>query len=195
MDLIALDGAALHHLGRLVETLTMPQLAAPTPCAGWNVGDLVDHMNREHEAISAEILGTSIALEPDPRSAFTQAVARWRAAFSQPGLLDREVFVAKYQARYPGRQVLSVHLADMLVHHWDIGKAIGVEPELPADLVAVAVPVARALPPDGPLRGAGRTYAPPVPVHPDASPLDLLVAALGRSPSWHAHEETTANPS
>ncbi|GGO70026.1 TIGR03086 family metal-binding protein [Nonomuraea cavernae] len=193
MDLRALDAAALNHLSSLITTISASQLSATTPCAGWNVADLIDHMNREHEAVSSTILGAPLILDADPRSAFAQAIARWKAAFGQPGMLDQEVYVPKYQKRYLGQEILWVHLADMLVHHWDISKAIAVAPDLPAALVAVALPVAQALPVDGPLRGAGSTYAPPVDVPPNASPGDLLVAALGRSPAWRAAEDLPPN--
>ncbi|MGW0810909.1 TIGR03086 family metal-binding protein [Nonomuraea sp. NPDC002799] len=195
MNLLALDAAALDHVGNLVEGLTEAQLAAATPCAGWTVRDLIDHMNTEHEAISEGLLNAFITLDPDPRRAFPQAAARWRAAFGQPGLLERDIHIPKYGVRYPCRQILSIHLADMLTHHWDISRAIGLDPDLPADLLSVAVPVAQALPAEGALRGPGRTYASPVQVQENASPTDLLVAALGRSPSWRASQEPAARTS
>ncbi|WP_369637240.1 hypothetical protein [Nocardia sp. JMUB6875] len=71
----------------------------------------------------------------------------------------------------------------MLVHRWDLAKALGIAPELPADLVAVALPIAAAVPEDGPLRGP-KGYAHPVPVAAESAPEDRLVAAFGRSPSW-----------
>ncbi|MFG1948636.1 TIGR03086 family metal-binding protein [Nonomuraea sp. NPDC048826] len=186
MDIHTQDSAALDLLDDLVGKLTDEQLTAPTPCAGWTVRDLVDHMNTEHEAITHALLPASEPLDADPRVAFAQATSRWRAAFGRPGVLEEDVHLPGYGIRLPCRQVLSVHLADMLTHYWDIGRAIDHPVDLPADLLSVAVPIARALPADGPLRGHGRAYASPV-VAPDGGSLvDELVAALGRSPSWRA---------
>ncbi|MGW4365661.1 TIGR03086 family metal-binding protein [Nocardia takedensis] len=182
MDIYDLDSRALRELSKLVESLSVTDLTAWTPCAGWRVRDLVAHMNSEHEAISAPLLGTELALEGEPTEIFGPAVERWIEAFrGRPA--DEQIHVPKFGAGAPAGQILRVHFADMLVHRWDLGRALGVDPALPEDLVAVALPIAAAVPDRGPLRGP-KGYAPSVAVPADASPVDRLVAALGRSPSW-----------
>lgn len=184
MDAYELDRRALYELLSLVETLTDADLDRATPCVGWAVRDLLAHMNFEHEAISAGLLGAAATLDPDPRKGFAQAVSRWCEAFrGRPD--DQLVHIPKFDSKSPVGLLLRLHFADMLVHRWDLAKALGIAPELPADLVAVALPIAAAVPDDGPLRGP-KGYAKPVPVAAESTPEDQLVAAFGRSPAWPA---------
>ncbi len=56
--------------------------------------------------------------------------------------------------------------------------------DLEPDVLAAAVPVARAVP-DGELRRQGVVpFAPGIAVAGDAGVLDQIVAMLGRSPAW-----------
>ncbi|MEC3957582.1 TIGR03086 family metal-binding protein [Nocardia sp. CDC153] len=182
MDIFELDRRALTDLVTLVGGLTDADLDRPTPCAGWVVRDLLRHMNSEHEAISEGSLNTEIVLEADPRKAFAQAASRWIEAFG--GLAaDHLVRLPKFGTELHAQSLLRVHFIDMLTHRWDLAKALAVDPALPEDLLAVALPIATAIPNQGPLRGP-HGYAAPLPASPTATPTDLLVSALGRSPSW-----------
>ncbi len=144
-------------------------------------------MNSEHEAISAGLLGATATLDSDPRNGFAQAVSRWCEAFK--GCSEGQlVYIPKFDSASPVGLLLRLHFADMLVHRWDLTKALGIAPELPADLVAVALPIAAAVPEDGPLRGL-KGYAKPVSVPVESTPEDQLVAAFGRSPSWSGQSE------
>jgi uncharacterized protein (TIGR03086 family) len=185
MDIRELDGKALEALRQRVIAVTDAELMASTPCAGWTVRDLLGHMNSEHEAITEHLL-TPCALDPDPRLAFNQAADRWIMAFSASDILEQDIEVAKYGLRVPCQQLLSIHFADMLVHQWDLARATGVDPSLPADLVLAALPIVLAIPAGPPLRGPHGAYADAVPIPDDASATDRLVATLGRSPAWSA---------
>ncbi|RZS44128.1 uncharacterized protein (TIGR03086 family) [Herbihabitans rhizosphaerae] len=182
MDIRDLDRRALDGLREIVTALRDADMAAPTPCAGWTVRDLIEHMNTEHEAISTLILDEPVTLDTDPRRAFGQAVDRWLAAFATDGMPDIDIYLPMLGSRWPADQVLSVHFADMLTHRWDLTTALGRDPELPADLLELALPIATAIPTTGPLRGP--IYGAPVPITDTASATDQLVAALGRSPAW-----------
>lgn len=183
MDISELDARALHDLVPIVEALTDADLGAPTPCIGWQVRDLLQHMNSEHEAVSELLLPESAVLDADPRKAFGQIISRWITATGAALTDGRAISVPKFGTEFPAESLLSIHFADMLVHRWDIAKALGVDPDLPEDLVGLALPIALSIPDTGPLRGVNG-YAQAVPMPDSAPPTDRLVAALGRSPDW-----------
>jgi uncharacterized protein (TIGR03083 family) len=50
-EALRLDAQALHLLRADVNALSDDELSSPTPCAGWQVTDLLCHMTDEHERI------------------------------------------------------------------------------------------------------------------------------------------------
>jgi len=72
------------------------------------------------------------------------------------------------------------------MHAWDVARALDVGLDLPEDVVRAALPVAEAVP-DGPGRlEPGAAFAPRLPEPPGATPMDRILALLGRSPTWPA---------
>lgn len=177
-----LDDAALALVAQQVALLDRAELALPTPCAGWNVGDLLHHMNERHEAMAVGVLGAAEAVIDDPRGQFAISAARWTLAVDTgpselrvPGMADG---VAK-------EQVQAVHFLDMVVHGWDLAVSLGRPVMTPTALVTAALPIAEfANAPGSPL--AGSAYQPPFAAPLAASPIDRLVAMLGRDPAWRS---------
>jgi uncharacterized protein (TIGR03086 family) len=86
--------------------------------------------------------------------------------------------------RVPGRQAISFHYIDYVVHGWDVARSLGLPFELPEDVLRLAVPVAEAVP-DGDRRQVpGAALAPGRPAPDDAEPLTRILTLLGRSPAW-----------
>jgi uncharacterized protein (TIGR03086 family) len=107
------------------------------------------------------------------------------AAFSADGVLDRQFPLPEFAAGpdFPARQAVSFHLVDYVVHSWDVAKALGLQVHFTRELLDTALQVAQAVP-DGAARLApGAAFSPAVAGR-DASPLDRIVAVLGRSPDW-----------
>ncbi|MEU7903586.1 TIGR03086 family metal-binding protein [Actinoplanes sp. NPDC049118] len=115
---------------------------APTPCAGWDVRALVDHVVRE-DLWAAELLaGRSIAdvgdridgdpLGADPASAWSAASAAARSAADAA----RDDAVVDLSA---GPTAVDEYLrqlaADHVVHAWDLATATGTNLRIEADLV------------------------------------------------------------
>jgi uncharacterized protein (TIGR03086 family) len=176
------DAEALSLLRADVSALGDGELSSSTPCAGWRVADLLGHMTSEHERIATPMLGRPAAPSADVRQGFTASADRWLEAFQRAGAavlvpgLNREVATGR---------VLAVHFVDMLVHRWDLARAVGRSCPVPASLVAAAWPIAaESTAPGSPLVGAGRAYAPRVPG--DFSAFDQVIALLGRNPAWAA---------
>jgi uncharacterized protein (TIGR03086 family) len=179
----SLDAAALGLVVAQVALVGDEDLGRPTPCDGWMVADLISHMNVEHETIIEPILGPRRGCSDDPRLDFPPIAARWITALDLTGV---DVMVPKMGLRIGTEQVQSVHFVDMLVHGWDVARAVGRSHLVADEFVGEAFPVARAITaPSSPL--AGTAYAAPVAERAEWAPLDNLAAILGRNvEAWTA---------
>jgi uncharacterized protein (TIGR03086 family) len=166
-DIHALDAAALAVLGCDVETITTTELHLPTPCAGWNVKDLIDHMNTEHQAILEPLLGPS-APEADSCAAFATATGRWIGAFGLRDASPPTIWVPKFGVALPADAVLHVHFMDMIVHRWDLSQARATPFTVSDDWLDIALAFASSISADSPLRDPrSPSYAPPLPTTPE----------------------------
>lgn len=181
--MLLLDAAAMALLSHDVVTLTDADLDAQTPCPGWTVADLIDHMNERHQAFLAPEFAPLDIPAGERRDAFARIAARWLVAIEKAG----------DTVHLPGRgpaateRVLSIHLVDMLTHRWDLNRALGRPCPVPDRLTAAAEPIARSITaPGSPLNGPNGAYRPPVPADRARSAMDTIVALLGRDPDWRS---------
>jgi uncharacterized protein (TIGR03086 family) len=99
-------------------------------------------------------------------------------AVVEPGATERTVTLSR--GATPAEQYLTEMTMDLIVHAWDLGKAIGYGQGLPADLAEFGYEQARGW---GDVSGSGYFHA-PVPVPDDAPAEDKLVGLTGRDPNW-----------
>jgi uncharacterized protein (TIGR03086 family) len=124
-------------------------------------------------------------LGSDPAADYRASAETVLAAFSADGVLDRQFPLPEFAAGpdFPARQAVSFHLVDYVAHSWDVAKALGLQVHFTRELLDTALQVAQAVP-DGAARLApGAAFSPAVAGR-DGSPLDRIVAVLGRSPGW-----------
>jgi uncharacterized protein (TIGR03086 family) len=187
-DLLRLDAAALALICHDVVTVADAELEAPTPCPGWTVADLIDHMNERHQAfLTPEFTPLDLRAEGQ-RDGFAQVAARWVVAMEQAGE------VVHLPGRGPAATdwVLSVHLVDMLTHRWDLTRALGRPCPVPERLTTAALPLARSITaPDSGPPGRHGAYLPPRPDDPARTAMDTVVALLGRDPHWQPPARST----
>ncbi|MFJ5263437.1 TIGR03086 family metal-binding protein [Streptomyces sp. NPDC088387] len=164
----------------LVRAATPEHFGLPTPCEDWTVRDLLDHLVWENIIWGGLAQGTPPTdghaedhLGDDHIAAFDTAAAEARAAFRQPGLLERSFGPA------PGRRLVEQLLVELLVHGWDLAAALGHDRDLEPAVARAALPVVReiygALP-----RTPGGSLAPARPTPDSAPALDQVAAFLGR---------------
>ena len=162
-----------------------PDLRHPTPCQGWDLETLLDHLSDSigvlHAAISA---GDAGAAPPGRAGPDLDPVARLRGQAA--GLLGACAAVDPSERRVAicDRQLTVSVVAltgaiEVAVHGWDISVACGTRRPVPPGLAAILLPVAPLLITPGTRPGL---FAGPVRLTGPACPGDQLVAFLGRQP-------------
>lgn len=180
-EALRFDRQALELIRADVASITDAEMTLPTPCQGWNVADLIAHMNREHTAICGVPAGAS-PVGTDPRAEFAPITERWLALFSTAGDTVR---IPRLAAELPTQTVLATHAVDMLIHRWDLARARGRTPHTPADLLPRAHAVADLVTvPGSPLTGPEGVYKSPIPAAAGSGSFDALVSKYGRDPNW-----------
>jgi uncharacterized protein (TIGR03086 family) len=172
-------------VGDLIDRIAAGQWAAPTPCAEWNVRDLVSHLVGLNLVFVAMLQGSPMPergtdrLGTNPAGAYRQSATALQAAATLPGVLERSQATPLGVAT--GADRLRWRIADLLVHGWDLRQATGAPAELPGDLVEQALQFVRAELPSQPRTGR---FDDPQPVSDNAPGIDRLAAFTGRPVPW-----------
>jgi uncharacterized protein (TIGR03086 family) len=185
MDALSLLAPAAEDFGRHVHAVAPPDWDAPSPCAGWTVRDVVNHMVGEH-LWAPELLGGATVesvgdrfdgdmVGDDPIGAWDRAIYRSLDAWSRTPT-DRPVHLSFGET--PAGEYADQMLVDLVVHGWDIARGAGLDERLDPDAVAHALAYVERHP--SMLSGSG-LFAGPVPVESD-DPQDRLLGLLGRRP-------------
>jgi uncharacterized protein (TIGR03086 family) len=120
----------------------------------------------------------SEAVGADPVAACEGAVRSVRAAFAEPGALERTVHHPI--GDIPGSRLLVMRIADSVVHSWDLATAIGVDPGLDEQLIEFVYGNYAPRAQSGALYATGWFTAPTRPLPEGATPLERLIHLMGR---------------
>jgi uncharacterized protein (TIGR03086 family) len=181
----------------VVSVVTRDDLRRPTPCAGWNLLDLLAHMTAQHYGFAAAARGVDSptvwesvhvadAVATDPGGTYAAAATDVLDAFAADGVLDATLPLPEFGpgAAFPGAQAIGFHFVDYVVHGWDVARSIGAPFALPDDLVAAVLPLVFVVP-DGEFRTMdGAPFGPAIAAPDRATDLDRILSHLGRSPDW-----------
>ncbi|MEW2527696.1 TIGR03086 family metal-binding protein [Streptomyces sp. NPDC047071] len=181
-------GQAVEQFGDRVHAVRQDQWDAPTPCARWTVRDLVNHLVSEQlwveplvrDRATVEEVGGAFdgdLLGPDPVASWDTAAAASRAALGAPGALAGTVHLSYGDT--PARAYCAQMTTDLVVHTWDLARAIGADERLPDALVAAA---AREVAPYAADLAHSGLFAAPVEPPPGADAQTELLCLLGRTP-------------
>jgi uncharacterized protein (TIGR03086 family) len=185
--------AAQRAFTERVHAVREDQWQLPTPDTEWNVADLVGHLIEEHRwaapllhgldlDTAGKVVQGSRSLPVDGgvganlAEEWDEAAVESADAFSADGALDRSVGLSSGDT--PVRQYITEMIFDLVVHGWDLGRAIGYDKALPEDVVEAVYAEAQNY---GDLSASGH-FNEPVPVPDAASPIDKLIALTGRDP-------------
>ncbi|WP_030685343.1 TIGR03086 family metal-binding protein [Streptomyces sp. NRRL B-1347] len=171
------------------------QLGAPTPCAEYDVKDLVNHLLHvvvEFQALAAKgsadftVTPDYVARDADWRERFAREADGLAAAWSAPGADEGTTGTMGL----PAATVGAMALLDLTVHAWDLARATGQEYEVQAgapgapglaDVLEVLRGAVEGMAPTARSMGV---FGEPVPVREDATSLERLLARTGRDPAW-----------
>ncbi|OBI20716.1 TIGR03086 family protein [Mycobacterium sp. E2327] len=192
--------AAVQASVDVVAGVTRDDLSRPTPCAGWDLLDLLAHMTAQHRGFAAAARGHGDsatvweadcvveAVAADPGGTYAAAAADVLDAFAADGVLDASFSLPDFGpgAAFPGAIAIGFHFVDYVVHGWDVARSIGAPFALPDDVVAAVLPLVFVIP-DGEYRATdGAPFGPAVTAPDGAADLDRILGHLGRSPGWNA---------
>ena len=181
-----LDSAVSYALGSAALG-TAQLLPCPTPCLGWDLATLLDHVSESigvlHQAVTAGCATASAVPPgypwpgPDPVARLRGQAARLQDACAAAGPAERRVAV--WDRELTASMVAVTGAIEIAVHGWDISVACGARRPVPPGLAAVLLPIAPLLITPGTRPGL---FADPVRLPGPASLGDQLVAFLGRQP-------------
>ena len=141
----------------------------PSPCDGWDARAVLEHVIGFHDVLLLRPLG----LKPDrPRD---DPQRRWESTYLQlEKAFDLDIGP-------DATAILPNVTRDVLVHTWDLARAVGADDQLDVDWCESFY---AALPADpGALSGSGMFDA-PVAVGDQSDVQSKLLARLGRNPNW-----------
>jgi uncharacterized protein (TIGR03086 family) len=154
------------------------QLDAKTPCDGWDVRTLMDHMLDTQRYFLASARGEEASppapeppsvLSDDPVSDFATGRKDMLDAFGAPGVTEKT------------GPALGIAFSDQLLHGWDLARATKQDATMPADLAQAAYDTIHGAFTDDQRKGV---FKPELTVGADASAQDTLLAYAGRDPEW-----------
>jgi uncharacterized protein (TIGR03086 family) len=158
----------------------------PTPCAGWNVRALINHLIGANRLFAAwavgekpemAVLGADHLADGEPVKLYKEAARAALDAFATPGATDR---LATLPSGDSGPRIVDMYLMEQVLHGWDLAAATG-QDRNPDPAVTRAVYDAWYGRVPAAVRDLGTVFGPEQPCPPDASVADRLAAYLGRS--------------
>ncbi|MFD3512635.1 TIGR03086 family metal-binding protein [Streptomyces sp. NPDC058657] len=167
---------------------------SPTPCAEWNVAQVLQHAAGDQLAYAAKLTGgagpdydpfapTGTFAESGggtPQALLEDALSRTAEAFAVVAPADESVPVPLPPFQLPAAQAAAAAALDAAVHAWDIAVATGGPSPLAPALARTLRPVADAL--VEPLRGFA--FAAALRPRPGADEATALLNHLGRDAHW-----------
>ncbi|MEU9212952.1 maleylpyruvate isomerase family mycothiol-dependent enzyme [Streptomyces sp. NPDC048415] len=195
-----LERSLAYALGS-VAAVVPGSLGRPTPCARWDLGELLGHLDDSVEALYEGVAGGRVGLCPapgaaDPVCAFRERacalLGAWAVVSGQVTSAERSPGVGESSPGEGdscvgvGDQSLELGLlaavgaVEIAVHGWDVAQACGRTRPIPPGLAAELLPVARGVVADA---DRGVRFAEPVGAPSSwPGPGDRLLAFLGRHP-------------
>ncbi|WP_051128623.1 TIGR03086 family metal-binding protein [Mycobacterium sp. 360MFTsu5.1] len=176
----------------VVNTVGLADLRRPTPCAAWDVAELLAHMTVQHRGFAAAARGggqdlalwdpASVRDTDDPIGDYAVAARDVLAAFAAADP-ESQFALPELGTTVPAEMAIGFHLIDYVVHGWDVAASLGIRFRLPDDVVAAALPLAFAVP-DGDFRSMPNAPFGPAQAGDSATDFDRLLRHLGRDPQW-----------
>jgi uncharacterized protein (TIGR03086 family) len=197
-NIVALHRRAVAGIRPVLDRLDPEDLGRPTPCTGWDLQALLEHMTGQDHGFAAAVRAAARGGDVDvaafaprplgssPTSSLTAGLDEVVAAFAAGS--DGPVLLPEFGARLPVPIVVRMHLIDTLVHGWDVAAALGRQADYTAELdpevVAAALTMSEQIPDDESREGPGAPFGHALPAPAEATPWTRTLTLLGRDPAW-----------
>jgi uncharacterized protein (TIGR03086 family) len=201
-NILELHRRAVAGLGPVVGRVSPADLGRPTPCAGWDLRTLLEHMTGQDHGFAAAVRAARTGGEVDvsafaprplgatPAATLATGLDEVVDAFAEAAGLEQPVLLAEFDARLPLPIVAGMHLVDTLVHGWDVAATLGTQADyaarVDADVVAAALAMAEQVPDDQSREAPDAPFGHAVAAPADADPWTRTLTLLGRDPAWTA---------
>jgi uncharacterized protein (TIGR03086 family) len=148
---------------------------ASTPCDGWSVRDLLNHMLDTQRYFAGSARGEDVSppsatppelLTDDPVADLATSRAEVLSAFGEPGVLEKT------------GPSLGIAFSDQLLHGWDLARATGQDATMPDGLAEQAYRIIHGRFTEEQRQGV---FKPEISVPDDASAQQRLLAYTGRT--------------
>ena len=185
-DIAQLHRKALEQTRTVVAAIGRDQWHATTPCDGWDVQALLNHLVSGN--LWAAELGAGATIEQvgdrldgdvlgeNGLAAYDTSAEVAAAAFEAPGALQAPCAVS--YGPVPGSVYAGHRFIDVLIHGWDLAVATGQDTTLDPDLIDAAYDTLRA---EADMVRASGMFGDNLTVPADASPQTRLLAFIGRA--------------
>ena len=184
-DIAELHAQALEHTGRIVAGIPADRWQSATPCDGWDVRALLNHLVAGNLWAAELAAGGTIAgvgdrldgdhLGTDPAGSYAASADAAAAVFRKPGAMDAPCAVS--YGPVPGSVYAGHRFVDVFVHGWDLAAATGQDAELDPALMQACREILD--PQIAAFRGAG-AFGAELPAPRNATAQDQFLAMLGR---------------
>jgi uncharacterized protein (TIGR03086 family) len=187
----SLMAPAAEEAARIVRGVPEDLLDAPTPCPGWDVRALINHMIlwSGPGATAARKLppegpieeGQDFVADGDWAARYTGRVRAMAAAWGNAEAWEGRTSLTGKPDGMPAPFIGWMLMGECVLHGWDLAVATSQKITLPDDLVAELYE--RTLP-SADMGREYKVFGAEVKVPDSAPPLDRLLGLTGRDPSW-----------
>ncbi|MCZ4099998.1 TIGR03086 family protein [Streptomyces sp. So13.3] len=189
-------GPAAQRLADLLSAIPDEQLTAPTPCAKYTLGDLLDHVDGLSHAFLIAARKTPLSEGSQPPSPDASRLgADWRTripeqlttlaeAWRDPAAWEGMTEVGG--VTMPAGMIGRVGLNELTIHGWDIARATGQPFSADVQTLEGCREFVEPLAAPGQSPARQGIFGPAVAIPSDAPLLDRIVALTGRDPAWAA---------
>lgn len=180
---------AADQLAELVRNVTDSDLKAPTPCPGYTVGDLLDHVNGLSVAFTMAARktplegtgsGDAARLPLDFRESVPARLNELAQAWRVPPAWEGMTRAGGIDL--PGEVAAAVALDEIVLHGWDLARATGQDFTVDEGLLQVVHGFVSEIGPDD---RDGSLFGVAVEVDSNAPLLERVLGLSGRDPGWN----------
>lgn len=189
-DHVQLHRESLAVASSYVARVGADELGRATPCAAWDLRQLLEHMVGQHVGFATVVRDGAAGPEayhplPFTPAAWDQSVEELTTAFAAADLAAQVVEVELHPTRpLPIGVLVHAQFLDTVVHTWDVAAALGETYTPDPDVVDAVLRIAAPIPDDERREQPGAAFAHAVAV--TGSPWERTLALLGRDPAWLA---------